>query len=328
LFGNSMGAYIAWLIPAAVVCIAAGLIITRRAPRTDPTRAGLIIWGGWLVVTAVVFSYANGILHQYYTVALAPAIGAGIGIGAILLWRNRSDVRAAVAMSATVLVTAILAAVLLARRLDWLPWLSTVVAVAGVAAAVLLLVVGRLPARVAAGVAGLALLACLAAPTAYSLATVATPHSGAIPSVGPARGHGSFGGPGGPGGGFLDIPEAGPGLTTLLSDGADRFQWTAAVVGSSSAAGYQLAGGAPVMAVGGFNGTDPAPTLAEFQRDVADGRIHYFIRGHSMFGMPGGRANGGSRAATDIGAWVEAHFAPKTVDGVVVYDLTEAPTNS
>jgi 4-amino-4-deoxy-L-arabinose transferase-like glycosyltransferase len=332
LFGTSMGAYIAWLIPAAVVCIAAGLSITRRAPRTDPTRAGLIIWGGWLVVTAVVFSYANGILHQYYTVALAPAIGAGIGIGATLLWRNRFDVRAATAMSGSVLVTVVLAAVLLARRTDWLPWLGTAVAVVGVGAAVLLLVSGRLPARVARGVAACAILACLAAPTAYALATVATPHSGAIPSVGPPRGHGSFAGPGGglggPGGGFLDVPEAGPALTNLLSDGADRYEWTAAAVGSSNAAGYQLASGAPVMAVGGFNGTDPAPTLSEFQRDVADGRIHYFIHGHSMFGFPGGRNSSGSHDAADISAWVEAHYTSEQVDGVVVYDLTQAPKNS
>ncbi|MCW2511127.1 MAG: family glycosyltransferase, 4-amino-4-deoxy-L-arabinose transferase [Mycobacterium sp.] len=333
LFGSSMGAYIAWLIPAAVVCIGAGLIITRRAPRTDPTRAALVLWGGWLVVTAVVFSYANGILHQYYTVALAPAIGAGVGIGAVLLWRNRFDVRATIAMSGTVLITVILAAILLARRHDWLPWLGPAVAVAGVGAAVLLLVAGRLPAHVATGVAALAILSCLAAPTAYALATVATPHSGAIPSVGPARGHGSFGGPGapwagGPGGGFLDIPQAGPGLTTLLSDGADDFQWTAAVVGSSNAAGYQLAAGAPVMAVGGFNGTDPAPTLAEFQADVTAGRIHYFIKGHSMFGMPVGRGSTGSREAADISSWVEAHYAAKKVDGVTLYDLTEPPTNS
>ena len=67
---------IAWLLPAAVVCLAAGLVLTRRAPRTDPQRAALILWGGWLVVTAVVFSYANGIVHPYYTVALAPAIAA------------------------------------------------------------------------------------------------------------------------------------------------------------------------------------------------------------------------------------------------------------
>ena len=335
LFGNSMGADIGWLLPAAVVCIAAGLLITRRALRTDPTRAALILWGGWLVVTAVVFSYANGILHPYYTVALAPAIGAGIGIGGVLLWRNRSDVRSAVAMSATVLVTVILAAVLLARRADWLPGLGVAVAVGGVGAAVLLLVSGRLPMRVADGVAALAVLACLAAPTAYTLATVAAPHSGAIPSVGPARGHWSFGGqggrggpggPGGPGGGLLEVPVAGPALTKLLSD-ADGYTWTAAVVGSNNAAGYQLSGGEPVMAVGGFNGTDPAPTLAEFQAFVADGRVHYFLNGRSMFGGPSARggASGGSREAAEITEWVKAHYAPEQVDGVVVYDLTAAP---
>ncbi len=73
LFGSSMGLDIAWLLPAAVICLASGFVITRRAPRTDLTRAALILWGGWLAVTAVVFSFANGILHPYYTVALAPA---------------------------------------------------------------------------------------------------------------------------------------------------------------------------------------------------------------------------------------------------------------
>ncbi|WP_413232814.1 glycosyltransferase family 39 protein [Mycolicibacterium sp. 050158] len=327
LFGESMGAYVAWLIPAAVVCAAAGLLITRRAPRTDPTRAALIMWGGWLLTTGVVFSFANGILHQYYTVALAPAIGACVGIGSILLWRKRFDVRAAVAMSTTLLVTVILAAVLLARRADWLPWLGAVIAVVGVGAAVLLLVIGKLPAPVVTGVAVLAVLAGLAAPTAYTLATAGTPHSGAIPSVGPQLG-GSFGGPGGFGGGFLDAPAAGPTLAALLATDADHYRWTAAVVGSTNAAGYQLSSGAPVMAVGGFNGTDPAPTLAQFQAYVAAGDIHYFIKGRQMFGMPGGRANGGSREAADISSWVEAHFAPKKVDGVTVYDLAAPLANS
>ena len=57
---------------------------------------------------------------------------------------------------------------------------------------------------------------------------------------------------------------------------------TAATVGSNNAAGYQLASGAAVMAVGGFNGTDPSPTLAEFQSYVASGRIHYFIGDAAM----------------------------------------------
>jgi 4-amino-4-deoxy-L-arabinose transferase-like glycosyltransferase len=321
LLGSGMGAYIAWLLPAAVVCLVAGLLLTRRAPRTDPQRSALILWGGWLVVTAVVFSYANGIVHPYYTVALAPAIAAVLGIGAMLLWRNRSDVRAATAMSATVVVTVVLAAVLLTRHGDWLNWLRLTVAVGGVGVAVLLLVVGRLPRRVAVTVAGLAVAACLAVPTAYTLATVATPHSGAIPSVGPA-------GFGGMGGGLLDSPEPGARLATLLVTDADEYTWTAAVVGSNNAAGYQLAGGAPVMAVGGFNGTDPSPTLSQFQSDVAAGRIHYFVHGRMMFGGFGGHGNGGSREAADISEWVEAHYAPMTVDGTVVYDLTAAPKNS
>ena len=93
LFGAGMGSDIAWLLPAAVICVVAGVVLTRRAPRTDPARAALIVWGGWLGVTAVVFSFANGIVHSYYTVALAPAIGACIGIGATLLWQNRFDIR-------------------------------------------------------------------------------------------------------------------------------------------------------------------------------------------------------------------------------------------
>jgi 4-amino-4-deoxy-L-arabinose transferase-like glycosyltransferase len=324
LFGSSMGLGIAWLVPAAVICLAAGFVITRRAPRTDPVRAAFVVWGGWLAVTAVVFSFANGIVHPYYTVALAPAVGALTGIGATLLWRHRCDIRAATALSGTVLVTTILAAVLLSRHSDWLPWLRATVAVGGVGAAALLLVAGRLPRPVARSAAALAVAACLAAPAVYSVATAATPHSGAIPSVGPARqGFGGFTGPGG----LLDSPSPGPALSATLSAGAHDFTWAAAVVGSSNAAGYQLASGAPIMAVGGFNGTDPSPTLKEFQAYVAEGQIHYFIRGKMMIGHWGG-ATTGSRESADVAEWVETHYTPQTVDRVIIYDLTQPPRNS
>jgi 4-amino-4-deoxy-L-arabinose transferase-like glycosyltransferase len=326
LLGSGMGTYIAWLLPAAVVCLIAGLLITRRAPRTDPTRAALILWGGWLVVTAVVFSYAKGIVHPYYTVALAPALAACLGIGAVLLWRNRSDVRAAAAMAVTVLVTAALAAVLLSRHGDWLPWLRAVVAIAGVGAAVLLLVVGRLPRPVATATAGLAILAALSAPAAFSVATAQSLHSGAMPGVGPARAHGNFAGFGG---GLLESPESGPELTKLLADGSHGYPWAAAVVGSNNAAGYQLASGAPIMAVGGFNGTDPAPTLAEFKAEVSAKQIHYFLRSKAGMGMAGifGHASG-SHEAADVEEWVQSTFTSKRVDGIVVYDLTAEPKNS
>ena len=324
LFGHGMGADIAWLLPAAVIALGAIVVLTRRAPRTDPVRAAAFIWGGWLLVTAAVFSFMNGIVHPYYTVALAPAIAASVGIGAAGLWQNRFRLPAATALSGIVLVSAILACVLLARTDGWLPWLRAVVAVGGVAAATLLLVVGRLNTVTARSVACLAVVASLAAPAAYSIATAATPHTGAIPSVGPS-GRGGFGqqGPGG----LLSAPTPGAGLAATLAGDANDFTWVAAALGSNNAAGYQLATGAPVMAVGGFNGTDPSPTLQEFQRYVADKQIHYFIRGRLMMGRWGASASG-SREASDIAEWVETHFAPTVVDRVVIYDLTQTPKNS
>ena len=324
LFGTGMGLDIAWLLPAAVICLAAGLIITRRAPRTDPARAALIGWGGWLAVTAVVFSFMNGIVHSYYTVALAPAVAACIGIGATLLWRNRFDVRAATALSGAVLVTAVLAAVLLSRHGEWQPWLRATVSVGGVGAAGLLLVVGRLTRPIARAVAVLAVASCLLAPAAYSIATAATPHTGAIPTVGSSRNGagGRFMGPAG----LLDSPTPGPALTATLSADAADYTWTAAVVGSNNAAGYQLASGAPVMAVGGFNGTDPSPTLDEFKKLVADREIHYFIRGRIMMSRWGQQS--GSNESAAVAEWVQAHFTPVIVDRAAIYDLTAAPKNS
>lgn len=319
LFGFGMGLDIAWLLPAALICLGAGLLLTRRAPRTDPTRAALLNWGGWLIVTAVVFSFANGIVHSYYTVALAPAIAAVIGIGAHLLWQNRFRPPCAVALAGTVLLTVVLAAVLLSRNADWLPWLRGAVAAGGVGAAALLVVVGRLPDGVARAVAAVAVAACLAAPAAYSVATAATPHSGAIPSVGPARG--GFVAPPG----LLRSPEPGAELTATLARDADQYRWTAAVVGSNNAAGYQLASNAAVLALGGFNGTDPSPTLEQFRRYVADGDVHYFIGGRTALGFGDRTPQSGSRAAADIADWVQAQYAHRLVDGVALYDLSEAP---
>jgi len=320
LFGAGMGHEIAWLLPAALVGLVAGLVITARRPRTDPVRAALILWGGWLFVTAVVFSFASGIVHPYYTVALAPAVAACLAIGANLVWQRRSDPRARAALASTLVVTVTLAAVLLARNADWMPWLRAAVAAGGVAAAVLVLVAHRLPRGALACVVALAVAASLAAPAAYAVATAATPHWGAVPPVGPAR-DGGFGGPRG----LLDAPDPGPAATAALAHDADRYTWAAAVIGSNNAAGYQLAGGVPVMAVGGFNGTDPAPTLEQFRELVAQGRIHYFIGSR----MPRARGQAsGSRAAADIADYVMAHYRPIVIDGVTVYDLTQPPANS
>jgi len=128
---------------------------------------------------------------------------------------------------------------------------------------------------------------------------------------------GQAGGAGGPRGLGGDTHVAAA-LTRLLRGGAAGYRAAAATVGSESAAPLQLASGDPVMAIGGFNGTDGAPTLAEFQRLVATGAIHYFVStNQASFG-------GGSGGAEQITAWVRAHFTAETVGGVIVYDLTRA----
>ncbi|WP_232376600.1 ArnT family glycosyltransferase [Amycolatopsis aidingensis] len=315
LLGAGLADQASWLLPAAVVFLGFGLWLTRRAPRTDRTRAAFLLWGGWLLVTAAVFSYMDGIFHSYYTVALAPAIAALVGSGAVLAWRWRFQFGGPV-LAATAGVTGIWGFLLLRGSGGEWSVLPAVVLFAGLLAAALLFLVGGLPRRVAAAAVGLGLVAALAGPAAYSVATAATPHSGALPAAGP--GTTRFGGPPGGGGmgGLLGAPEPGAELAALLAEDAGDYTWAAAAVGSNNAAGYQLAARVPVLAVGGFNGTDPAPTLARFQQYVRTGQIHFFLGG------PGMRGDSGSDESIRIAAWVAENFTEATVDGVTVYDLT------
>lgn len=143
---------------------------------------------------------------------------------------------------------------------------------------------------------------------------------GGQPGAATPRGTGAGGaGRGGMGGagGLLEASTVGSAMKTLLTADASTYTWAAATIGSQTAAGYQLGTGAAVMPIGGFNGSDPSPTLAQFQAYVTAGRIHYFIAGGRM-----GGSNGGSDVSSRIQQWVEANFTAKTVDGVTVYDLT------
>ncbi len=374
LFGSDVAGQVAWLVPAALLLLVAGLWLTvrhrgLRAARTNPVTAGLLVWGLWLVVTGLTFSLMAGIFHAYYTVALAPAVAGLVGIGAWVLWTHRDSLGARFAAALTVAFTSAYAFTLLDRTPDFLPWLRWVVAIVGLASAALLVVHSLLPRRAAVAVAVAALVAVLAGPTAYAVETAGTPHTGSIPSAGPSGqgGMGGFGGGGGgprnggqngvpnqqngmpggapggtqngaPGGatggtgaaggnsgggggnagGLLNGSESTDAITDLLTQDADTYTWVAAAVGSNTAAGYQLATEEPVMAIGGFNGTDPSPTLAEFQQLVADGEIHYFIGSGG-----GGMRAGGSGSSEEIASWVAETFESTTVDGVTLYDLSD-----
>nr|WP_245560385.1 glycosyltransferase family 39 protein [Actinopolyspora halophila] len=355
LLGSEMGDQIGWLLPAALIALAVGLWTTRKAPRTDLTRAGLLLWGGWLLLTGTMFSYANGIIHSYYTVALAPAVAALFGSGTTLLWQRRADPRARTTLAGTVVLTVVLTALLLARIPDWNPWLRFLAVGAGLGGAFLLLFTDRLTRAASRTGAVLALVACLAAPTSYSLATAATPHTGVLPSAGPSgsggpggggapggaggagapagtggggptgpattTGGGPGGGAGGPsgGGGPFSVQLPGEQVEETLRRDANSYTWVAAVTGSSNAAGYQLAAREPVMAIGGFNGTDPFPTLERFRELVANGRIHYYVAGSVTGGRTGSTTD---TTASRIESWVQRNYTATEVGGTTIYDLT------
>jgi len=389
LFHSEFGGQISWLLPAALICLAGLAWVSRRAVRTDRIRAAALLWGGWVIVTGLVFSYMSGIIHPYYMVALAPGIGALVGIGALTLWEKRLSWAGRSVAAATVLVTAVWSYILLDRTPDWLPWLRWVVLVAGVLSAVALLAgpwLVRAPSfrRLVLLPVGLAMVAGLAGPAAYALDTVNTAHTGAIPSAGPvtvgfgagpgggggfagARPGGTrpggtqpgrtqpggtagngfpggqFGGPGGssgthaggtgrgvggagttggaggtrgPGGGLGGNTQVSSALAKVLEQDASSYKWVAATEGSEEAAPLQLATGDAVMAIGGFNGTDPWPTLAVFKELVAKHQVHYYVG-------QGSQSFGGGHGSSAIASWVAAHFTKETVGGQTVYDLTK-----
>jgi 4-amino-4-deoxy-L-arabinose transferase-like glycosyltransferase len=190
LFDGQVGGQIAWLLPAALALLVVLLWLGRRAPRADGQRAQVLMWGAWLLVTGLTFSLMQGIFHEYYTVALAPAVGALVGIGGTTLWRRRDEAAPRVVLAAAVGGTAAWSFVLLARSAD-LPWLRWVVLAGGIAAGLVLLALrpgSRIARsrRTAAAVASLALASALAGPAAYAVDTATTPHTTAIPIAGPA----------------------------------------------------------------------------------------------------------------------------------------------
>ncbi|MFD8442258.1 ArnT family glycosyltransferase [Streptomyces globisporus] len=412
MFNTEVGGQIAWLLPAALILLVAGLWLTRKAARTDSARAAFIAWGGALVMTAAVFSFMAGIFHQYYTVALAPYIAALVAMGVTVLWEERGAWWPRAVLAGTVLATVLWSYVLLGRTPDYLPWLRWAVLAGGIAGALGLLVVGRIAGRgLAVAVVGLSCAASLAGPTAYTVSTLNSGHQGSIVTAGPSAGGFGMGGgpgggggrPGGPGGGdggqrggmqqppgqgqgqaqgqgqgnqqgnapggMPTLPGAGtaPGGTgtafgegmrggggggmggllngatvdaeakALLTKDADDYTWVAAAVGAQNAASYQLATGEPVMAIGGFNGSDPSPTLAQFKKYVAEGKIHYFVSGGGMGGgMRGGTAGeggggmgggpggmGSSGTSSQISSWVTENFTEVTVGSATFYDLTQ-----
>jgi 4-amino-4-deoxy-L-arabinose transferase-like glycosyltransferase len=331
LFNTLMGGQGSWLLPAALASLVGGLWQYRHAPRTDRVRAGLLLWGGWLLVSAAVFSFGQGVIHTYYVIALAPAIAALVSIGATIWWRRRESTAARLLAAFVLASSAVWACVLLARTPAWNQWLIVLIAVTGACGTLGVLGAspGQMPSRALAMAIGAGVVSVVSGPLAYAAYTIDTPHSGTTIWAGPSTG-------------VLTSAEAttdqtrltsrssglaptalalagvqrNAGLIGALRAGAAGHRWAAATSGSRNAASLELASGRAVMAIGGFSDEGGNLSLAGFARYVRRGEVRYFIPPPVS-----GKGLGGGSAFSSINAWVSRTYRSTDLGGVAVFDL-------
>jgi 4-amino-4-deoxy-L-arabinose transferase-like glycosyltransferase len=334
MFNLANGGQISWLLPLALVGLAGGLWLTRRNARTDLGRAGYLLWGGWMLVCLAVFSLSSGIFHQYYSVQLAPAVAALAGAGSVALWKLGGRQRwFRWLLPTAIVVTAGWAVMLLDRTPDYHPWLRPAI-VAGAAIAAVGLWLGRLLRRraIVLAAAGVAAVTLLAGPAAYALTTVQSTQNGSIVTAGPATDGAGAGGAGfggqGPGG-FGGASTTDAALISYLEAHRQNAKYLVATFGSQSSASIIIATGQPVITIGGFNGGDPAPTLAQFEALVVKGEVRYVLVTGNGGGFGGG-APGGGAGGQSIASWVTSNGKEvqlgnsTTTGGGTLYDVSGA----
>lgn len=440
LFNQQLGGQATWLFIAALIALVMGIVLCGRAPLKNTKRGLYIGLGVWLLMCAGTFSFMEGTMHQYYTVAMVPPMAGLVGMGAADAWQHRDRLWVRAVSAVAILASGVTGFGVLRRASDsfptWLPWAILVAAVIGAAGWFALPWVSTVGARRHAdgsasstlstrassfrvGVVGIVAAAMLAGPSAYSAYTIAHANTGSVVAAGPksdsgmggpggggpggqggadgqgsdgqgsdgqsgANGqdgasspgqapsngqNGSRGGtapngggtppnggngqgmPGGPGGAGTTTDKStngmpggspngsggssasagkqggasspgGPGQMTVsetlknkLKEDSGKYKWSAATIGSQGAASYQLATDTDVMPIGGFSGSDDAPTLDQFKKLVSEKKIHFFIADSGQGGAPGGN--------NEITSWVKEHFTATSIDGVTVYDLTQ-----
>ena len=295
MFNDLVGGQISWLLPLSLLVL---VVIGRRW-----RDAGWLLWGGWLLVTTVVFSFAGGIWHPYYTTAMAPAVAAVSAAGLALLWRQHRQTLLPLAIA----LTAAWAFVLTSRDTSFHGWTRWAVLGTAVAA-----IAGLLAARSRLTlVAGLVPL--LLTPAVWSYAAAQSTSAGTLPAAGPATGPGPMPPPS-PGGPQPRLMLAGGDGATTLSDeqrrilGYARRNGTEITLAVNAEAGavapFLIGSDATVIGMGGFGGRDDAPSVAQLGRWLAEGKLRFVLSG------AGSSPQGGPPRSPVQGErqrWIESH---------------------
>ncbi|WP_254679041.1 glycosyltransferase family 39 protein [Arthrobacter sp. 24S4-2] len=311
-----------WFLPLAVagLCIGAWLLWRRQGEPAQ--RALLLICSVWFSCSATVLAFMSGILHPYYVLTAVPPLCCLAAVALMRLLRGLDSGRIrlfAAGIFAATMVVAFITAVRSTADFPGFPVAVLVIwslAIAGI----LLRPPGEVVTRV---VRIFAILALLLGPVLWSLNTVLSSHIGAGVVAGPSifnmrtddRDRASpetpqsylsvmFG----------DSPNSK--LLQRLQEAPPERTWTAAVVGSETAANYQLESGRAVLPLGGFDGTDPFPTLEQFQGLLDEGRVQSVV----IENLPPLTLEGRGESARIVD-WVKENFSAEQVGGAEYYRL-------
>lgn len=319
LFNTGMGDQVMWVVVFALVSLVAGLVLAVKHRERNARTGALVMWGGWFVVTYVVFAFASGIFHNYYVSALAPAVAALCGIG--VSTARRAGRAGAAVIAITALATIPLQRLLL-DRVDAYRWLRVLIPVGLVLAAIAAIALALIPSKNTARRADLvkwvtvAAIAVAMIPSAIWTVSGARTAQSALPEVRPVAkgavvgfGPGTGGGfPGGaPGSGGGGVGPAGGGMggglskaeLTWLESQRSGEKWIVAV-SASTEADDAIISGHSVMAMGGFSGGDPAMTQAKLADLVQKGQLRFVSAGGGGFaGFGGGSSTGVNQAVTE-----------------------------
>ena len=287
-----------WALPLAVL---GAMLAWRRR------RASVVLWGTWALIYGIVYSAAGGIFHIYYLAALAPPLAALGAIGCVELWRRGSR-HLTFGLAATALWQGYLAGMSLGWTVTWIGF----PAVALLAGAAVLWRDKRPPAFVGA-------IALLVLPVAWATSAVFSPGSLTLPSASLPR--------------WLGVDDGrGPAVSRTfrpLSDDPKLFEFLLSRRGDSRflvatsnavlAAPVIIQTGLPVLAAGGFSGTDPILTTEALASMAARGEFRYAIvsnRGRQGPFARWVRANG---TAVDPVLWRSRQ--PESWRSIVLYEL-------
>jgi len=309
MFNSEFGPNIAWFIPLAAIGALTVLIKLRNKERSNIQFSITSFWLIWLLIHVFIFSMTSGTIHPYYVVVLAPAVAALVGIGLPTIIKHYTSSQNIWLFPVTVIITSLTAAIILSTNGNKL--LMWIVLALGVTSSLALFL--NKTATINLSLTKLsylvAIIAILITPVYYTVATVSQSHVGSIPTAGPNSTALI--------GSNNENAEAEQILVKFLLENNVDTTWVAATNSANESAAIQISTDKPVMALGGFNGSDPVLTLSKFKEYIATGKIKYYVMNKRGIG-------GGPGGSSEIISWIKQTCSVVNYGGseYTVYQLT------